>query len=70
MFQGMKKCAACDLLRHFGEVSNCDAMEDYIWSRDYIDAMGDFEYIGLPICRWNLDRLSFTSTPIASSPGA
>ena len=26
-------------------VSNGEAMEDYIWSRDYIDALGDFSNI-------------------------
>ena len=52
-------------------VTNADAMEDYIWSRDYIDVIRDFnvqyapeEFLGL------IDRLKPRLYSIASSPNA
>jgi sulfite reductase (NADPH) flavoprotein alpha-component len=52
-------------------VTNADAMEDYIWSRDYIDVIQDFnvqyapeEFLGL------IDRLKPRLYSIASSPEA
>ena len=53
--------AACDPAEALWRdiTSNADAMEDYIWSRDYIDAMGDFGHIGFTAQQFvdGMDRL-------------
>ena len=64
--------AACDpaeiLWRNLTE--DADTMEDYIWSRDYIDAMGDFGHIGFTAQQLvdGMDRLKPRLYSIASSP--
>ncbi len=50
--------------------SNPSSMEDYIWSRDYIDAITDFGYIGFSPQQLvdGMDRLKPRLYSIASSP--
>lgn len=50
--------------------SNPDSMEDYIWSRDYVDALGDFAGIGFSPQQLleGMDRLKPRLYSIASSP--
>jgi sulfite reductase (NADPH) flavoprotein alpha-component len=63
---------ACDpaesLWRELTE--NADSMEDYMWSRDYIDALGDFGHIGFSAQQLvdGMDRLKPRLYSIASSP--
>ena len=51
-------------------VSNNEKMEDYIWSRDYIDALADFGNIGFTAQELieGMDRLKPRLYSIASSP--
>ena len=51
-------------------ISNNDAMEDYIWSRDYVDALGDFIGFGFTPQQLleGMDRLKPRLYSIASSP--
>ena len=51
-------------------ISDNDAMEDYIWSRDYIDALGDFASFGFTPQQLleGMDRLKPRLYSIASSP--
>lgn len=51
-------------------MSDNDAMEDYIWSRDYIDALGDFIGFGFTPQQLleGMDRLKPRLYSIASSP--
>ena len=64
--------AACDPAEALWRdlTSNADSMEDYIWSRDYIDAMGDFGHIGFTAQQFvdGMDRLKPRLYSIASSP--
>ena len=51
-------------------ISDNDAMEDYIWSRDYVDALGDFASFGFTPQQLleGMDRLKPRLYSIASSP--
>ena len=51
-------------------ISDNDAMEDYIWSRDYVDALGDFVGFGFTPQQLleGMDRLKPRLYSIASSP--
>ncbi len=51
-------------------VSNNDSMEDYIWSRDYVDALNDFSGFGFTPQQLleGMDRLKPRLYSIASSP--
>ena len=64
--------AACDPAEALWRdlTGNADAMEDYIWSRDYIDAMDDFGHIGFTAQQFvdGMDRLKPRLYSIASSP--
>ncbi len=64
--------AACDPAEALWRdlTSNPDSMEDYIWSRDYIDAMNDFGHIGFTAQQLvdGMDRLKPRLYSIASSP--
>jgi len=50
--------------------TDADAMEDYIWSRDYVDALGDFIGFGFTPQQFleGMDRLKPRLYSIASSP--
>ncbi len=50
--------------------SDADEMENYMWSRDYIDAMDDFGHIGFTAQQFidGMDRLKPRLYSIASSP--
>jgi len=50
--------------------SDSDAMEDYIWSRDYVDALSDFGHVGFTPQQMveGMDRLKPRLYSIASSP--
>ena len=51
-------------------ITDNDAMEDYIWSRDYVDALGDFASFGFTPQQLleGMDRLKPRLYSIASSP--
>ena len=51
-------------------INDNDAMEDYIWSRDYVDALGDFSSFGFTPQQLleGMDRLKPRLYSIASSP--
>ena len=50
--------------------SDSKAMEDYMWSRDYVDALSDFGHIGFSAQQLieGMDRLKPRLYSIASSP--
>ena len=50
--------------------SDSDAMEDYMWSRDYVDALSDFGHLGFTPQQMveGMDRLKPRLYSIASSP--
>ena len=50
--------------------SDSDSMEDYIWSRDYVDALSDFGHVGFTPQQMveGMDRLKPRLYSIASSP--
>jgi sulfite reductase (NADPH) flavoprotein alpha-component len=64
--------AACDpMVALWNELTeNTDSMEDYMWSRDYIDALGDFGNIGFTPQQLvdGMGRLKPRLYSIASSP--
>ena len=51
-------------------VENKESMEDYIWSRDYVDALSDFGHLNFTAQRFvdGMDRLKPRLYSIASSP--